>query len=69
MCTQARSATDATEMPLLKLGPCDYFGEMALMLDEPRAANCIADGGEVSDGGSIALITCGVRDLFDEVVP
>lgn len=46
-CTQAKSATDATEMPLLSLGPGDYFGEMALMLDEPRAANCIATEGKV----------------------
>lgn len=46
-CTQAKSATDATEMSLLSLGPGDYFGEMALMLDEPRAANCIASRGMV----------------------
>lgn len=47
LCTQAKSATDATEMALLNLGAGDYFGEMALMLDEPRAANCIAGGGQV----------------------
>ncbi|KAG5180035.1 putative cGMP-dependent protein kinase [Tribonema minus] len=41
-CTQWRSATDTTEAPLLTLSPGDYFGEMALMLEEPRAANCIA---------------------------
>ncbi|CAM9926348.1 unnamed protein product, partial [Hapterophycus canaliculatus] len=41
-CTQAKSATDPTEMSLLKLGKGEYFGEMALMLEEPRAANCIA---------------------------
>ncbi|KAG5187649.1 putative cGMP-dependent protein kinase [Tribonema minus] len=46
-CTQWRSATDTTEAPLLALGPGDYFGEMALMLEEPRAANCIAEGGPV----------------------
>lgn len=47
-CTQAKSATDPTEMQLLTLGAGDYFGEMALMLDEPRAANCVAIGGKVS---------------------
>lgn len=46
-CTQAKSATDATEISLLTLGAGDYFGEMALMLDEPRAANCIAGNGKV----------------------
>lgn len=46
-CTQAKSATDPTEMSLLKLGQGEYFGEMALMLDEPRAANCIATEGKV----------------------
>jgi CRP-like cAMP-binding protein len=46
-CTQWRSATDTTEAPLLTLGAGDYFGEMALMLEEPRAANCIASGGPV----------------------
>ncbi|CAM9208512.1 unnamed protein product, partial [Phaeothamnion confervicola] len=47
-CTQWRSATDASEVPLLTLSAGDYFGEMALMLEEPRAANCIAAGGPVS---------------------
>ncbi|CAM9776868.1 unnamed protein product, partial [Discosporangium mesarthrocarpum] len=46
-CTQARSATDPTEVPLLTLVAGEYFGEMALMLDEPRAANCIAVDREV----------------------
>lgn len=47
-CTQAKSATDATEISLLTLGAGEYFGEMALMLEEPRAANCIATAGKVS---------------------
>ncbi|CAM9860220.1 unnamed protein product [Scytosiphon promiscuus] len=46
-CTQAKSATDPTEMSLLTLGKGEYFGEMALMLEEPRAANCIATEGKV----------------------
>ena len=46
-CTQAKSATDPTEMSLLTLGAGEYFGEMALMLDEPRAANCIAKSAKV----------------------
>eukprot|EP00903_Cladosiphon_okamuranus_P007650 g7418.t1 len=46
-CTQAKSATDPTEISLLTLGKGEYFGEMALMLEEPRAANCIATEGKV----------------------
>lgn len=46
-CTQAKSATDPTEISLLTLGKGEYFGEMALMLEEPRAANCIATEGQV----------------------
>ena len=46
-CTQAKSATDPTEISLLTLGQGEYFGEMALMLEEPRAANCIATDGKV----------------------
>jgi Cyclic nucleotide-binding domain len=34
-------------VPLLTLKDGDYFGEMSLMLDEPRAANCIAVEGPV----------------------
>jgi cGMP-dependent protein kinase len=39
-CTQIKA--QGQEILLLELGPGEYFGEMALMLDEPRHANCIA---------------------------
>ncbi len=47
-CTQYKSVTDTTEVVLLDLKEGDYFGEMALMLEEPRAAHCIAINGPVS---------------------
>ncbi|KAF0697027.1 Aste57867_12255 [Aphanomyces stellatus] len=43
LCTT--SAThDGKEKPLMSLTKGQYFGEMALMLNEPRQANCIAKG-------------------------
>jgi len=41
-CTASKE--DGTESDLITLETGDYFGEMALMLDEPRHANCIAEG-------------------------
>ena len=38
-CTHRRSETDDTETDLIELAAGDYFGEMALLLDEPRHAN------------------------------
>ena len=41
-CTQVKS--NGREVELITLGNGDYFGEMALMLNETRHANCIAVG-------------------------
>jgi len=41
-CTQLKSSGREVELLTLRAG--DYFGEMALMLDESRHANCIAVG-------------------------
>lgn len=57
-CTQFKSPTDPTEMLLLTLAAGDYFGEMALMLEEARAANCIAFGGKVIDYPCAASFFC-----------
>lgn len=41
-CTQVKSSGREVDLITLKVG--DYFGEMALMLNETRHANCIASG-------------------------
>ena len=41
-CTQTKAS--GREVELITLKPGDYFGEMALLLNELRAANCIAVG-------------------------
>ena len=41
-CTQTKAS--GREVELITLKPGDYFGEMALLLNELRAANCIASG-------------------------
>ncbi len=62
-CTQYKSSTDTTEVPLLNLKEGEYFGEMALMLEEPRAAHCIAVNGPVS----CLALTC--EDFFTLLGP
>ena len=47
-CTATKD--DGSETDLITLNAGDYFGEMALMLDEPRHANCIAVSGETTHG-------------------
>nr|CCA14945.1 conserved unknown protein putative [Albugo laibachii Nc14] len=41
-CTARGTGADDKEKQLMILQPGSYFGEMALMLNEPRQANCIA---------------------------
>ena len=62
-CTQAKSATDPNEMQLLTLETGDYFGEMALMLDEPRAANCVAVRGKVCTAALLETVLGAERVL------
>mmetsp|Transcript_9580 Transcript_9580/g.11597 ORF Transcript_9580/g.11597 Transcript_9580/m.11597 type:complete len:772 (+) Transcript_9580:51-2366(+) len=45
-CTSTKEG--GAEIDLITLKDGDYFGEMALMLNEPRHANCIAVGGQVT---------------------
>ena len=45
-CTSSKEG--GSEIDLITLKEGDYFGEMALMLNEPRHANCIATGGPVT---------------------
>jgi cGMP-dependent protein kinase len=40
--THRKSETDDSEVDLIQLAAGDYFGEMALLLEEPRHANVIA---------------------------
>eukprot|EP00640_Fibrocapsa_japonica_P001945 CAMPEP_0113936834 /NCGR_PEP_ID=MMETSP1339-20121228/3611_1 /TAXON_ID=94617 /ORGANISM="Fibrocapsa japonica" /LENGTH=535 /DNA_ID=CAMNT_0000939395 /DNA_START=41 /DNA_END=1644 /DNA_ORIENTATION=- /assembly_acc=CAM_ASM_000762 len=45
--TQKKSPNSDEEDVLAALQVGQYFGEMALLLDEPRMANCVAKGGQV----------------------
>lgn len=39
-----RRSDDSPQQEVGRLGPSDYFGEIALLLDRPRAATVIASG-------------------------
>ncbi|KAJ1444660.1 cyclic nucleotide-binding-like protein, partial [Pelagophyceae sp. CCMP2097] len=53
-------APTADRSTVAVLAPGDYFGERALVLNEPRASTCVADG----------AVTCLVldRNAFEETV-
>jgi CRP-like cAMP-binding protein len=67
-CTSRGLGADAQEKELMMLYRGNYFGEMALMLNEPRQANCIAVGSVdcyVMDRTSFTKLLGPLRSLID----
>jgi CRP-like cAMP-binding protein len=59
----------ASPTTLMTLGPGDYFGERALLTDEPRAATCTAAAGvlcQVLDREAFNEALSGVQDLLGD---
>lgn len=64
-CTQIKSS--GREVELIKLKSGDYFGEMALMLNETRHANCISSGRTKClflDKAKFYMLLGGVQDIL-----
>ena len=58
-----------TTKTLMTLGPGDYFGERALLTDEPRAASCTAQGNvlcQILDAETFNEALSGVQDLLGD---
>lgn len=67
-CTSRGSGPDAVEKELMLLYRGNYFGEMALMLNEPRQANCVAVGNVdcyVMDRAQFTKLLGPLRSLID----
>ncbi|DAZ94562.1 TPA: hypothetical protein N0F65_004178, partial [Lagenidium giganteum] len=67
-CTSRGLGADAAEKELMMLYRGNYFGEMALMLNEPRQANCIAVGNVdcyVMDRTQFTKLLGPLRSLID----
>ncbi|KAJ0407956.1 hypothetical protein ATCC90586_001984 [Pythium insidiosum] len=67
-CTSRGLGADSSEKELMTLQRGNYFGEMALMLNEPRQANCIAVGSVdcyVMDRAQFTKLLGPLRSLID----
>ncbi|POM74052.1 CGMP-dependent protein Kinase [Phytophthora palmivora] len=67
-CTSRTGSSDEAEKELMTLQRGNYFGEMALVLNEPRQANCIAVGPVdcyVMDRSEFTKLLGPLRSLID----
>ncbi|KAG3228649.1 hypothetical protein PC129_g842 [Phytophthora cactorum] len=67
-CTSRTGGSDEVEKELMTLQRGNYFGEMALVLNEPRQANCIAVGAVdcyVMDRAEFTKLLGPLRSLID----